>query len=389
MKNKIFAFTLCLALCVCMLIACGGNDVSKLEYELNADGQSYTVAGIGKETGTDIVIPDTYKGLPVTRISGLAFSGCKSLTSITIPDSVTTIGAFAFEGCTNLVQTDNGVQYIDTWVVDCDTSVTSVTIRPGTKGICYQSFQNCSKLTSITIPDGLTTIGGNTFYGCSSLTSITIPNSVTSIGDSAFSGCESLTSITIGDSVTSIGNKAFFDCKSLTSITIPNSVTNIGEFAFDSYSVFIETVNGVQYADTWVIDCDPSVTSATIRPGTKGICPYAFQNCKSLTSITIPDGVTSIGSNAFKDCSSLTSITIPDGVTSIGDSAFYFCNQLTSITIPDSVTNIGNTVFSWCANLTSITFQGTQAQWNDIAKRSGWKSPLIIHCTDGDIDPLK
>ena len=204
----------------------------------------------------------------VTSIGNYAFWGCSNLTSITIPDSVTSIGDSAFNTCSSL---------------------TSLTIPNSVTSIGDSAFNTCSSLTSITIPDGVTSIEFAAFYACSSLTSLTIPNSVTSIGDSAFNACSSLTSLTIPNSVTSIGEGAFFGCSSLTSLTIPNSVTSIGE--------------------------------------------GAFFGCSSLTSITIPDSVTRIGDYAFKNCSNLTSITIPDSVTSIGNSAFYGCSSLKTISL--------------------------------------------------------
>ncbi len=142
----------------------------------------------------------------------MVFYNCTSLTSITIPDSVTSIGNSAFNSCTSL---------------------TSITIPDSVTRIGKYAFYDCSSLTSITIPDSVTSIGESVFSFCSSLTSITIPDSVTSIGNSAFYGCSSLTSLTIPNSVTSIGYAAFYDCSSLTSITIPDSVTSIVESAFE------------------------------------------------------------------------------------------------------------------------------------------------------------
>ena len=147
----------------------------------------------------------------MTIIDSSAFAGCNSLTSVTIPDSVTSIGNFAFERCSSL---------------------TSITIPDSVTSIGKFAFYGCSSLTSVTIPDSVTSIGLQAFYCCTSLTSITIPDSVTSIGGNAFNGCTSLTSITIPDSVTSIGEGAFSDCSSLTNITIPDSVTSIEVGAF-------------------------------------------------------------------------------------------------------------------------------------------------------------
>ena len=194
---------------------------------------------------TSITIPDS-----VTNIGGSAFKGCSGLTSITIPDSVTNIGGSAFEGCSSLttvsVNTNNpnytsedGVLYNkdQTELICCPCGKTgSLTIPDSVTSIGDSAFWGCTGLTSITIPDSVTSIGNVVFYGCTGLTSITIPDSVTSIGNVVFYDCSGLTSITIPDSVTNIGWSAFVSCSSLTSITIPDSVTNISDYAFSDCS---------------------------------------------------------------------------------------------------------------------------------------------------------
>ena len=310
----------------------------------------------------------------ITRIGDYAFNGL-GITSITIPDSVTSIGVDAFyylktyslersiyinsfkkwceidfenyysnpmSGGSELylnnflikeIKIPNNITNINDYTFCGCRSLTSVTIPDSVTSIGEGAFRNCKSLTSITIPDSVASIGDYTFASCTSLKSITIPDSVTSIGGEAFSGCESLTCITIPDSITSIENYTFDYCTSLTSITIPDSVTSIGEGAFNKCT---------------------SLTSITIPDSITSIENYTFGYCTSLTSITIPDSVTSIGEGAFRDCTNLTSIAIPDSVTSIGP-AFYGCKSLTCITIPDSITSIENYTFYYCTSLTSIT----------------------------------
>ena len=285
----------------------------------------------------------------VTSIGNFAFSGCTSLTSVTIPDSVTSIGNSAFSGCTSL---------------------TSVTNPDSVTSIGDYAFSGCSSLTSVTIPDSVTSIGESTFNGCRSLTNITIPfvgakAGVTSsdkyqypfgyiFGASSYTGGVatkqyyhggSTSSTTYSTyyipsslkSVTVTGGKlfhgAFYNCSGLTSITIPNSVTSISNSAFFKCS---------------------GLTSITIPDSVTSIGKDAFNRCTGLTSITIPNSVTSIGDYAFYGCTGLTSITIPNSVTSIGDYAFYGCTSLTSVTIPDSVTSIGSAVFNDCSNLEAV-----------------------------------
>ena len=183
----------------------------------------------GNKIEGELIIPDG-----VTSIGSFAFSGCTGLTSVTIGNSVTSIGQYAFYGCRGLtsITIPDSVTRIGESAFDGCSSLKSVTIGSGVTSIGKSAFENCSSLTSIIIPDGVKSIGYSAFKNCTGLTSITIPDSVTSIDSFAFSGCTGLTSVTIGNSVTSIGYSAFYCCTGLTSVTIGNSVTSIGEYAF-------------------------------------------------------------------------------------------------------------------------------------------------------------
>ena len=215
-------------------------------------------------------------------IGDYAFSGCTELTSVTIPNNVTSIGYSAFGNCTGLKKVH--ISDVTAW---CKVSFDSQDANPLT--YAHNLYLNDSLITDLTIPDSVQHIGAYAFYECTNLKTVTFAENsqCSSIGVRAFYDCTGLTSITIPDSVTSIGYAAFSGCTGLTSITIPDSVTSIGS--------------------------------------------SAFSGCTGLTSITIPDSVTSIGKWAFYGCTGLTSITIPNSVTSIGYYAFEGCTKLRTI----------------------------------------------------------
>ena len=212
-------------------------------YYTTTDGRPVTIMNKAFDAK---IISHTYDGggvikfnKPITRIRDLAFYRCESLTSISIPDGVKTIGSYAFSRCIALVSVTipSGVTMIGDSAFDNCIALKSITIPDGVTSIGYSAFGNCIALVSVTIPSGVTMIGDSAFGNCIALTSITIPNGVTSIGRFAFYGCSGLTSITIPDSVTSIGYSAFGGCDSLTSVTIPDSVTSISDYAFGDCSI--------------------------------------------------------------------------------------------------------------------------------------------------------
>ena len=278
----------------------------------------------------------------VTSIGDYAFYGCSSLTHITIPDGVTSIGCGAFSGCDSLIDItipdsvtniENSAFYEIPWY----NNQLDGLVYAGK--VAYKFKGEMPENTEITIKDGTVGIAEGAFYECTSLTRVTIPDSVTNIGPHAFQSCSSLTDITIPGSVTSIGGNAFYGCKSLTNLTIPDSVTNIGVGAFFETPWYSKQPDGVIYVGKVASGYKGKMTEntlITLEEGTTGIAGYAFLGYTSLTDITIPDSVTSIGEAAFSMCSSLTDITIPDSVTSIGEAAFSGCSSLKGISVNEN-----------------------------------------------------
>ena len=346
----------------------------------------------------------------VTSIGDYAFSGCSGLTSVTIPNSVTSIGRSAFEGCSGLTSPlynahvfaymptsysgaytiPDGIESIAGGAFSYCRGLTSVTIPNSVTSIGSSAFSGCSGLTSVTIPNSVISIGSGAFHGCSGLTSLTIPNSVTSIESYAFNGCSGLTSVTIPNSVISIGDHAFYNCIGLTSVTIPNSVTSIGEEAFWGCSGLTK-VNITDIAAWCNIQFENNSLSNPLY-----YAKHLYINDTEVTNLTIPNSVTSIGQYTFSGCSSLTSVTIPNSVISIGYRAFLDCTGLTSpiynahvfaylptsysgaYTIPDGIKSIAGGAFESCSGLTSVTIPNSVTSIGYFAfyKCSGLTSPL-------------
>ena len=310
-----------------------------------------SVTYIGKEAFahcrlTSINLPNS-----VTTIGESAFEYCGTFTDITIPESVTSIGHFAFHGCNFTSLTWNAKNCSSKGDMQ-SRNIERVTIGDEVV-VLPDYFVSNSKITTVNIPQSVTTIGGWAFYGCSGLSSITIPESVTRIGGNAFAGCVNLTDIDIPDAVSYIGEQAFANDINLGSVTIGKSLTEIRYRVFEGCNITNLTWNARNCSS------NGDMPTANIERVTIGdevvVLPDFFVEGSKITTVNIPQSVTTIGNHTFRDCSGLTSVNIPNSVTTIGGSAFFGCSGLTSITIPNSVTEIVGGAFYDCDGLDTVT----------------------------------
>ena len=310
---------------------------------------------------TSVTIPDR-----VTSIGDEAFYDCDSLTSITIGDGITFIGEEAFYGCYSMndvyitdpnawckVQfVDNPLNYLlydepdQLHILDeAGSEITELVLDNTVTTIPDYAFYKCESLTSVTIGDNVTSIGECAFYYCTDLANLTIGDNVTTIGNNAFWVCVNLTSVKFGDRVTTIGDDAFKLCTNLTLVTIPDSVTSISDSAFSFCYSLSNDDKGVLF------NKDKTILIA-VPGGISG-------------SYTVPDSVLTI-MGGFSGRNNLTSVTLGSGVTSIGEYEFSECANLTSVTIPKSITSIGEGAFDGCNSLKNVYYAADSAKWNRI-----------------------
>ena len=409
-----------LLVAVCMMItmlplsavtAFAADTSSSTVYEATVDGYKYAyTVNDGNATITDflgpvdstktpapytITVPTELDGRKVTGLGESSFSGiyspdhqkdyillsfCNQIQSVTIPESVTSIGKSAFEHCSNLDSLIiNGVatSMIGAYAFASCTSLTSLSLVGSFQTIGDCAFASCgmtsltidatitsiekyafssNSLTSLSLTGNVQEIGDYAFANCTSLTSLSLTGDIQKIGDYAFYSCPSLKTVALPKSLTSIGSYAFGSCTSLDSIEIPGTVTEIGDCAFHlSGLTSVKIDEGVQSTGADMFNGCAKLTTVTFPESLTTIADGSFASCSNLNHVKIPARVTCIGNSAFANCTSLSEITLQDGVKTIGANAFFSCQGLTSITLPDSVTDIGEDAFWYCSNLKSIT----------------------------------
>ena len=284
-----------------------------------------------KDINGEIVIPESYKGKPITQIGVNAFRNCDKITRVILPDSVEIIDEYAFCGCSKLTELrlPGNLKLIKFRAFN-DTGLTKI-VMPGFKvrGFAEYFPRNIEIIVNDDNPvyklegNCLIDIGGNILVRGNKIS--IIPNSIESIGALAFSGCGGLTQIKIPDNVKTIEKNAFSDCVDLHTAELPENINEIPERAFSGCAGLINVKTGGNIAR---------------------IGEHAFDGCASLKKIFLPESLEEIGSSAFYKCANLTSINLPNNLKSIGDGAFSQCSRLENMTIPNSVIDIGPWAFS-------------------------------------------
>ena len=413
-------------------LSAGEDAESTLTYSIDEDGNATITGTTDEKTKRGVVIPESIDGHPVTAIAAYAFSGKTPqsdydlsdrtdlwLTSIYIPNSVKSIGGFAFENNKNLESIhlpENGCTighrggYLDAHgsIFDGCTSLKTITIPDGLDVIDPTHFETCisalsaPKLESVTFAKGTSTICNGLLANCPSLKSINIPDSVKSIGASVFSDCEALESIDIPDSVKSIGSYAFSGCEALESVRLPEGGCEIGSVFF-SYNdgpkrygnVFqgctsltsLHIPKGITalssenyYAWDYSMFSAPALKSVTFEDSVNALSASMFKNCEALEAVSIPNGVKTIPSYCFSNCKALTSLDIPESVKTIEGCAFKGCG-FASINLPDTVKAIHDGAFADCASLSTVNLPTKGVELGGSYYPSNSNSGTFAGCT--------
>lgn len=389
-----------------------------LAYAMNADCKTFSVAGIGNCTDTEIIIPENFCGYHITAIMEGAFRDCDNITSITLPETVSVIGKEVFLGCNILLTVElfEGLVEIGDRAFASCTTLENITIPSTVQKIGEGAFRACYRIKEIVIPNGVTVLEKDLFNGCWSLSKITLPEGLLSIGEYALKEC-AMQTIEIPKTVQSIGKYAFYECEKLRSIDIPEGITVIESYTFSyctrlAIAKFPSSLTKIGYCSFQ----KSGLEQVVVPVGVISIGDYAFEECENLQSVVLSEGLQSIGAFAFCDCIKLTSIQIPASIKRLGVHAFAGCekliqvkngvhyvdkwmvqcennvtevvlredtvgiadsacqvaNALKRITLPNGLKYIGEYALYSGYTLEEIIYDGTRLEWENVQKEDRW-----------------
>ncbi len=362
------------------------DDPNGILYSLSKNGDHYSVLGLYPEnTATEIVIPDTFNGIPITEIENKAFQHVTWITKITLGDNVTKIGNYAFDGCTELSEIVMGdrVETVGNWAFR-NSGLATFEANSALNKISTSAFENCASLRTVMLSDSMREISNGAFKDCLLLEEVDLGEAVT-VGENCFEGCDSLVLVDFGESLEKISAEAFLGCDRIgeQGLIFPESLEDIGESAFKSCTGLISfnvPTNLVKVRTEAFYGCT-SLEEVTGVISLNTSYARVFQNCTSLEKIYIGTkkigmtnyGIT-IGQECFKGCTSLEFVSIGDGVTAIPYDCFSGCSSIKSVIIPTSILTgsnwSGQGAWSGTANFEAVYFRGTRDQWIEALTQS-------------------
>lgn len=393
----------------------GSSASANLDFRLYNGGEAYYIAGIGKETSRDIVIPAEHNGKPVTGVGGKSFKGNGNVVSVEIPSSIEWVGVGAFRDCPALRKVvwnapaarvdelnDKNRVFLGSENIEEFVLGSAVEKIPG--GLF--AYANGSKITEITLPAGLKKVAANTFssvnpikinvaslkkwlaiektgtgaplvayytlaFGGETVESLDL-SGITELRENEFSGCVSVKRVTFGTETTAVARSAFAGCTAFSSASVKSGNPKFYEKCGVVYSS----------ADNNFAIIPPALGGEIELPAGVPSVPDGAFSGTLIEKLFVPGTVGSIGKNAFGDCKSLASVTIGEGATTISDGAFGGCGALTEVTLPQSVTDIGSEVFAG-SPLLSIYYRG-----ETLPGGTGWQSlPVWLYRESAPVAP--
>ena len=327
----------------------------------------------GPATVQSITIPDT-----VTTVNAYAFNNMTNLSNVSIPSSVNEIYSDSFYNSGILNNNTSDILYVGNWIIKANTGISSASIKSGTVGIAARAFKSCKGISSITLPASVKTICTRAFDSCTGLGSVTIQGDLEYVGDGAFYGCTALKTADLSK-VTVIADNLFASCTSLSNVTVSSALKKIGKQSFENtaissitlpstlrsvgYNAFNGTplINNLSGNDKvysgWLLQVSSPSGSYTIPSGVTGV-GAVFSSQTSLTSVSVPSSVKYISDSAFENCSGIATVTFSEGLVGIGDKAFRKCVKLSSVKLPSTLQTLGEEAFAFCYTSANATPSG-------------------------------